>query len=135
MNVGMLGLNQFYKGMKMNKVYIAGKLNDSAVGYIKNLHNMMYYAELVRRVGFSAYVPCLDMLMGIMAGDYEYADYFDNNIEWLKVSDAVFLCPGWESSEGVKKEIEIAKENNKVVFDDISILKKHFDKRRKSWIE
>jgi len=64
----------------MERVYIAGKLNGMAVDYLKNVQN----------------------------GYYDYDDYFDNNIEWLKVADAVFVCPGWEESKGTAREIEVA---------------------------
>jgi len=98
--------------MKKAKVYIAGKLNDSAVGYIKNCHNMIYWAHQVRLLGCAVYVPCLDFLEGLVAGSFDYEDYFENSQPWLLASDSVFVCPGWETSEGTKREIKIAEENN-----------------------
>jgi hypothetical protein len=41
-------------------------------------------------------------------GYYEFDDYFRNSEEFLKVCEAVFVCPCWEDSEGVKSEIETA---------------------------
>lgn len=94
----------------MKRIYIAGKLNDQAVYYIQNLHKMIKEADAVRRAGFSVFIPCLDLLSGIFAGDYEYKTYFDNNISWVDVSDAVYVCPGYESSQGTLKEIARARQ-------------------------
>lgn len=106
----------------INRVYIAGKLNSDAVGYIKNIHNMIYWAEKVRRAGFSVYIPAIDFIVGIVKGDLEYSDFFDNSQPWLLASDAVFLVPGWETSEGTKREIDTAHKNNIPVFKDINEL-------------
>lgn len=92
------------------KLYLAGKLNDNAVGYIKNMHNMIKVADRLRRQGHSVFVPCLDFLMGLVAGDYEYKDYTDNNMAWLEVCDCVIVMPDSENSKGTQAEIAKAKE-------------------------
>lgn len=89
----------------MVKIYVAGRLNSDAVGYIKNVHRMIQYADIIRREGFSVFIPCLDLLCGVVAGDYEYSDYFDNNTPWLEAADAVFVIPGSEDSKGTQAEI------------------------------
>jgi len=110
----------------MKKVYIAGKLSnsskDSAVGYIQNVSTMMQCAEDVRQKGFSVFVPSHDLLMGIKFGDYDYPDYFENNIEWLKVADYIFVCPNSEDSIGTQKEIDIALSLNIPVFYELMSL-------------
>lgn len=93
----------------MKKVYIAGKLNDDAVGYIKNCHKMIKVAKVVRDLGFAVYVPCIDFLEGLVDGNFDYPDYFENSQPWLMSSDAVLLVPGWEDSKGTAREIELAK--------------------------
>jgi len=107
----------------MKGVYVAGALNDMAVGYIKNVHRMIVCAERVRRAGFGVFVPCLDLLMGIMLGDYVYDDYFYNSQVWLEKADAVFVCPGWKDSKGTIREIKYATELGIPVYFDIEILK------------
>ena len=102
----------------MKRVYVAGKLNDNAVDYIKNFNRMVKEAEAIRKMGFAVFVPCLDFLMGAIFGYWEYRDYFENSQEWLKVADAVYVCPSWESSKGTKKEIELARKFNIPVFFD-----------------
>lgn len=111
----------------MKKVYIAGKLNDSAVGYIKNCHKMIKTAKMVRDAGFSVYVPCIDFLEGLVDGNFEYNDYFDNSQPWLLSADAMFLTPGWGSSEGTKREMILAADNGIPVFDSLSVMIAHFN--------
>ena len=94
----------------MIRVYVAGKLNGMAVDYNKNLHAMINWREILRRHGYAPYCPCLDLLPGIMFGDYEYEDYFQANQPWIDVSDALFVCPGWEESRGTKREMMRAKD-------------------------
>lgn len=89
----------------MKRIYIAGKLNADACGYVQNIHRMVVWAEKVRRAGFAVFVPGIDFLNGVILGDWAYLDYFENSQPWLDASDAVFLVPGWETSEGVKREI------------------------------
>lgn len=94
----------------MKKVYIAGKLNDDAVGYIHNVHWMIMEAEKVRKAGYAVFVPCLDFLMGVMFGYWQYEDYFNNSQPFLASCDYLYACPNWKKSEGTKKEMAYAKE-------------------------
>lgn len=106
------------------RVYVAGKLNSDAVGYIRHMHRMAKWAEKVKTLGCSVYVPFQDILMGLIH-DYEsYGDYFDNSQPWLMVADALFLVPGWETSVGSKKEIRLALSAGLAIFDDIDLMKK-----------
>lgn len=107
----------------MKRVYVAGKLNDDACGYIKNMHRMIYWGEKVRKAGFAVFVPGLDFLQGLVFGNWEYPDYFNNSQPWLDAADAIFLVPGWEASSGTKREIERAKSKGIPVFDSVDELK------------
>jgi hypothetical protein len=108
------------------KGYVAGKLNDDAVGYIKNMHNMIKTARELRKLGFAVYVPCNDILEGLVDGNFGYADYFDNSQPWLLSSNFVFLCEGWQASTGTKRETVLAQENNIPVFEQINQLKEYY---------
>jgi len=108
----------------MKKIYCAGKLNDHAVGYIKNLHRMITAANKIQRLGYSVYVPCLDILCGIVDGKMEYHDYFENNLPWLESSDAIYVCEGYESSKGTLAEIAHAEELGIPVYYSVEELKK-----------
>ena len=108
------------------RIYIAGKLNDDAVGYIKHLHRMIKTAREVRRAGFSVYVPGNDFLEGLVDGNFGYEEYFQNSQPWLAASDAVFLTPGWETSSGTKREIELAGELGIPVFENLDQMVENF---------
>jgi len=94
----------------MKCVYVAGKLNADAVGYIKNVHNMIRVSNEIRRLGYSVFVPCLDILCGLLAGDFTYQDYALNNMKWLEKSDIVYVLPESENSKGTQAEIARAQE-------------------------
>ena len=111
----------------MKRIYIAGALNADAVDYIKNLHRMCNTALLVMKQGYSVFIPGLDFMIGYLAGDFEYPNYFDNSWEWLKVSDGIFVVPGSENSTGVRKEIRKAIELKIPVFRNIDIMNKYFE--------
>jgi hypothetical protein len=115
--------------MNKKRIYVAGPLNAQAVDYLSNCSNMMTEAEHLRRLGFSVYVPCIDLLMGIKFNYTDYHDYFDNSQPWLAVADAVYLCKGWQASKGTAKEIELAESLDIPVFDDPDMLLKYFEEK------
>jgi len=90
------------------KIYIAGKLNDDASNYIKNLHKMIKSGEEVRKQGFAIFVPGIDLLCSVVSGDWNYSDYFDNSQSWLKVSDGMYVLDNWRESKGTIREIKNA---------------------------
>ena len=115
------------------RVYVAGALNSDAVGYIKNMHRMIKTAKLLRDNGYSVYVPCNDFLEGLVDGNFSYNEFFDNSQPWLGVSDAVFLTPGWENSEGTKREIENAKKLGIPVCKylyELNLIRKYLEKKQ-----
>lgn len=104
-------------------IYIAGKLNDMSCNYIKNMHKMITTAKKVRDIGAAVYVPCVDFLEGLISGTFSYEDYFNNSQPFLMRCDAIFVCDNWKTSEGTKREIELAKKLNIPVFYDITKIK------------
>jgi len=58
-------------------------------------------------MGHFPYVPCLDFLLGAIAGDWEENDYRDISTSFLEVCDAVLVL---SLSNGVRGEIQRAKE-------------------------
>ena len=94
----------------MKRVYIAGKLNGDACQYVRNCHDMIVLGNECRRHGFAVFIPCLDLLSGLVDGSMTYADYFDNNLPWLEVSDAMLLVPNWLESKGANAEVQHAKD-------------------------
>jgi hypothetical protein len=101
---------------KKYKVYVAGKLDSDACGYIKNMRFMITEGEKLRKHGFAIYIPCLDFLKGLVIGEWDYADYFDGNKEWISCCDALYVLSNYKTSSGTKKEIKIAQDLNIPVF-------------------
>jgi hypothetical protein len=112
---------------KKFKAYVAGPLNSDACGYIQNMHRMIKVARELRQLGVAVYVPCNDFLEGLVDGGFNYTDYFENSQPWLEVSDFIFVCPGWEDSEGTKKEIELAHSLGIAVFYHMDAVKYAID--------
>lgn len=109
------------------RVYVAGKLNAMAVDYLHNVHKMMDAAEAVRLAGYAPFIPAIDLLMGIKFGYESYEDYFQISQSWLAAADAVILVPGWETSEGTAREIELAESLGIPVFEDLDELKNYLE--------
>jgi len=105
------------------RVYVAGKLKDTSVNYVKNLHQMIYWGDLIRREGFAVFIPGIDFLVGLQVGDWDYDDYFDNSQPWLEVSDIMFVVPNSESSNGVQREKTKARILGIPIVDNIADLK------------
>ena len=111
----------------MKKIYIAGKLNDNAVGFLQNVARMIRLGNAAREAGFAVFIPCLDLLQGIVAGDWTYRQYFDNSQPWLMSSDAVLVVEeGYKSSKGTQREIETAEQHDIPVFFNLKEMQKHF---------
>ena len=116
---------------KMKKlIYVAGALRSDIPTYIRNMHNMIKEADKIRRLGFAVIIPCEDILRGLVCGDYEFEDYFENSFIVLERCDAVYVCHGWEKSEGTKKEIKRAEEKGIPVFYTKEALQEEFTKNR-----
>ena len=116
-------------------IYVAGKLNDDACGYIKNLHRMIEWGNMLLHCGFQRHIPGLDLLCGLLDGNFDYSDYFNSNQLILERCDAVFLVPEFETSEGTKREIETANRLNIPIFypktgmEGINNMIKHFEEK------
>jgi hypothetical protein len=105
---GGVPLGRKEKEGNMKRIYIAGRLNDDAVGYLQNVSRMVKAALEIRKRGYSVFVPCLDLVMGIVDGNMSYEDYTANNKAWVEVSDAVYVIPGSDESRGTQEEIALA---------------------------
>jgi hypothetical protein len=103
-------------------VYVAGKLNADAVTYLQNVHDMIRVSNQIRKLGHSVFVPCLDLLCGLVAGGFTYSDYADNNMKWLERADVLFVLPNSEKSHGTQREIQRAVELGIPVVTDLEQL-------------
>lgn len=108
------------------RIYVAGKFtDDSAFKVLNNMRIGIEHSIEIFKLGHAPFCPWLDyqfILMG--GGDIPCERMYANSIEWLKVCDAVFLLPGWESSNGTQKEVEIARELGLSIYHDLRDLPK-----------
>ena len=111
-----------YNG-KMKRIYIAGAYSaDNVISVLDNMRDGMRLATKVFLLGYSPFVPWFDFHFQLMLRDNEKLtvdDYYRYSLDWLEVSDAILLVPGWENSKGALAEIKRANELNVPVFYDI----------------
>lgn len=112
--------------IKVQRIYIAGALSSKEkadrdpssiiVDYISNVSAMCKAASAVMRKGHCPYVPCLDLLLGVVDGDWEEDDYRTINLGFLKVCDAVLVI---SKSFGVEQEVKLAKSLGLKIYSNI----------------
>ena len=69
---------------------------------------MCIVAGKLRKMGHAPFVPALDLLLGVINGDWSEEEYRDTGMEFMGVCDAVLVI---SFSWGVQREI---KEANKL---------------------
>ena len=111
----------------MKRIYIAGAYSsDNVITVLDNMREGMRLATEVLLLGYSPFVPWFDFHFQLMLRHNEkltIEDYYRYSIDWLEVSDAILLVPGWKNSTGVRGEIKIARKLNIPIFSDIGFLK------------
>jgi hypothetical protein len=117
------------------KIYVAGAYSDTSVDRVlRNIGRGEHCALQLFKAGFAPFVPWFDKEFVIRDFETEFKlqDFYDYSIEWLKVSDAVFLIPNikglkdWQDSFGVKEELKVANDNGIPVFTDLNEMKAFF---------
>lgn len=90
------------------RVYIIGPYTaDHPRQVLKNVNAAIDIGIKIMEKGHAVFIPHLSHYIHLRPNcTFEYDEYIKNDIEWLKVSDAVFVLG---SSPGSDKEIEIAK--------------------------
>lgn len=92
------------------KVYISGRMAGLPADRVQK--HFAEAQEYLTREGFIVMNPdCLRMCPG-----FDYDDYMSIDIAMLQRCDAIYMLVGWEESNGAKKELKFAIENNKRVF-------------------
>lgn len=106
------------------RVYIAGKIQDEKANIVmKNLGDLIYYANAVWKMGHHPYCPSLIALLGMMSGELKsYKDYMEINISYLKVCEAILMT---SISSGAAEERDIAINHNLLVFDTLGELREY----------
>lgn len=116
---------------KRMRVYLAGPYSDKDVlGVLRNIGRGEYYAYQLFKQGFGVFVPWFDrsfVISGWM-DEFEVKDFYEYSMEWLMVSEAVFVVPDHKglkriaNSVGIRKELDTADELGIPVFFDMDRL-------------
>jgi len=111
------------------KIYIAGALSSKektqrdptkvVIDYIQNVHKMCLAASEVRKRGHYPFVPGIDLLLGLVIGNWKEEDYRETGMEFMKVCDALLVI---SDSWGVQEEIKEAKKRGLKIFYSIEEL-------------
>lgn len=99
----------------MLKVYIAGKYSADNVGEVlQNIGKGRKIAADLFELGFSPFCPWHDTDFIILKPhvNVDVQKFRDYCLDWLKVSDILFVISGQETHTGVKEEIALAKSMN-----------------------
>ena len=88
----------------------------------KNISAGQKMAVRLLSYGFAVYCPFLDYQFAILEPGFPKELFQKNSMEWVRVSDAVILLPGWEDSGGTLWEIVIAEKHGVCVFEDFNDL-------------
>lgn len=92
----------------MIKAYLAGKYRDPThEGIQRNIAKARDGAALLWQAGYA--VLCPHMNTALFDGVVDDMRFLDGDIAWLRAADVLVLLPGWETSPGTRREIEVAK--------------------------
>lgn len=108
------------------RVYVAGSYNsDNVIGVLDNMRRGMRAATELLLAGFSPWVPWFDYHFQLMLRDDEslsIEDYYRYSMEWVDVSEAMYVVKLSENSRGTQAEIDRANEIGIPVFYDMAEL-------------
>lgn len=96
----------------MRRAYIAGPYSGADIIIILgNIRQGINKAAQLMREGYAVFCPFLDFLIALMPGKQISKEaYQSNSMAWVECCDVMYVLPGWESSNGTKREIARAQE-------------------------
>lgn len=98
-----------YNNKPIIKVYIASPYRAKTEwGVEQNIQTARYWgSELIKKFGKEGYYPIIPhMNTAHMSGLMDEEYFLAGTTSQLADCDFIYLCPGWESSEGCKAEKE-----------------------------
>ena len=107
--------------MSRMKVYVAGPYSaDNVLGVLSNIRKGNQVAYELLQMGFAPFSPWLDHLFVFMdsTNDLSVNDFYEYSLEWMRVSDVIFVQGEWANSKGTKAEVEEAERLGIPVFYD-----------------
>lgn len=101
------------------KIYIAGPYTKGDVA--QNVRTAIIVGDRVSRLGHVPFIPHLTHFWHMVI-PREYQFWLDQDMEWLKMCDAVLRLPG--ESAGADKEVAYAEEHGMTVYYSVFELPK-----------
>lgn len=102
----------------LKKIYVAGNYRGITPWRVYcNIHNAKMWGLEVAKLGANPLVPHANT--GFYDGELPDQFWLDADIEWLRLCDAVFVCPGSGDSIGVANEIAEAEKLGIPVFNTL----------------
>jgi len=118
--------------LKPLKIYIAGRYSaDNIIDGLRNIGRGRKVAAELFELGFAPFAPWWDasFILDNPDGEYSKQMFYDASLEWMKVSDAVFVISGVDDGGGVDSEIETADKLHIPVFNELKDLLRWADIR------
>jgi hypothetical protein len=103
----------------MIRVYVAGPYSaDNALDVLRNIGMGQKAAARLFALGFAPFAPWHDrtFIMDNPEGQFTVDHFYQYSLEWLKVSDCMYVLAGWMLSKGTEREIEFARKHEIPVF-------------------
>jgi hypothetical protein len=105
------------------KVYIAGPYTPHDGREETRLANIAQAREAAQRLLRAGRTPfCPHTMTAGWEDVCPYDDFLRLGLEWLAACDAILLLPGWEDSNGARREYEEAVTLGLLIADDIESL-------------
>ena len=87
----------------MLRVFISGKITGTS-DYVERFDNA---ESKLYKLGYEPVNPV--SVTGCLPATLTYEEYMVITIAMLSVCDAIYMIPGWEDSDGAKRELRVAK--------------------------
>lgn len=114
--------------MERKRIYVAGAYSaDNVMDVLQNMGRGIKASAHLFRKGFAPFCPWLDYhyVLDDPNADIALVDFYEYSLAWLAVSDALYILPNHENSNGTKNEIAFAEKRHIPVFYSYGTLLMH----------
>jgi hypothetical protein len=114
------------------RIYVAGAYSaDNVIDVLQNIGRGEHYAAKLILEGFAPHFPWhdKDYCIRMWREKFTVEQFREYSVAWLRVSDAMFLVPGWEGSQGTRAEIRVAREMDIPIFKRLQNIRAWRDDR------